>query len=120
MFAAALAAIVLGALNLWLGFGIVACALLVGGLLLGFRGLRAPLLLILGLYTVLLVLMARLEGSSRLLLGFPVATALLVYGIWPMPLLAGLLYGLVFRSKVLPEDRLNEFLASHARRKPSP
>jgi len=118
LFVAALTALALAAFNLWLGFGVAACALLVGGLILGFGGRRGPFLVLLSGYVVLLVTMARLADSPALVLGLPVSTALLVYGIWPMPLAAALYYALVFRSSVLPDDRLEKFLAEHRRRRP--
>lgn len=119
IFAVVLAALALFAAHNWLGFGMAACALLVLGLVLGFGRLRLALVLVFVAYVVLLTGMARLAGSSRLILGLPAATALLVYGIWPMPLLAALLYGVVFRSSVLPDDKLRKFLAEHGRRRPA-
>ena len=117
--AAALAALLRFPVNDWLSFGIAVCALLVLGLALGFGRVRPSLLLLFGAYVALLAAMARLADSPRLILGLPAGTALLVYGIWPMPLVAGLLYGLWFRSSVLPEDRLQKFLAEHGRRRPA-
>jgi hypothetical protein len=119
IFAVALAALVLFPLHAWLGFGIAACALLVLGLVLGFARLHPALLLVFAAYVALLAGMVWLADSSRLILGLPAATALLVYGIWPMPLLAALLYGLLFRSSVLPDDKLEKFLAEHGRRRPA-
>lgn len=115
---AAAAALVLALFNLWLGFGIAACALLVLSLALGFGRLRPVLLLLFASYVALLGGMAWLGHTPRLVLGLPAATALLVYGIWPMPLLAALYYALQFRSRVLPDDKLRHFLAEHGRRRP--
>jgi hypothetical protein len=68
-------------------------------------------------YVLLLSGMVFADATAlRLVGGLPAGTALLVYGIWPVPLLAGLLYALVFRSAVLPPDKLNKFLAEHGRR----
>jgi hypothetical protein len=44
-------------------------------------------------------------------------TALLVYGVWPLGILPSLLYAFRFRQAVLPEDRLERFLAEHSRRR---
>jgi hypothetical protein len=119
IFAVALAALALFPLHAWLGFGIAACALLVLGLALGFTRLHPALLILFAAYVGLLAGMVWFAESSRLILGLPAATALLVYGIWPMPLLAALLYGLLFRSSVLPDDKLEKFLAEHGRRRPA-
>ncbi len=113
----AAAALVLARLNLWFGFGLAACALLVLSLALGFGGLRPALVVVFVLYVVLLSGMAWLGHTSRLVLGLPAATALLVYGIWPMPLLAALYYALQFRSSILPDEKLERFLAEHGRRR---
>jgi hypothetical protein len=115
LFVAALAAITCALFNVWLGFGVATCALLVLGLALGFGRLLFGLWFLFAGYVLLLAGMVWLRDSRELILGFPAPTALLVYGIWPMPLLAGLLYGLVFRSAVLPEDKLERFLRSRDR-----
>jgi hypothetical protein len=125
LFGAALLGLALLALNSWLLFGIVACGMLVLGLALGFgaerrSGLIATLLLF--LFAGYAWLVWGMAGSDRpgdpllLIGGLPRGTALLVYGIWPIPLLAGLIYGLVFRTRVLPPDKLQQFLAEHRRR----
>lgn len=119
MFAVALVALVLFPFHAWLGFGVAVCALLVLGLVLGFTRLHPALLLLFATYVALLAGMVWLADSSGLILGLPAATALLVYGIWPMPLLAALLYGLLFRSSVLPDNKLEKFLAKHGRRRPA-
>lgn len=116
IFAAGLAALIAFFLNAWLAFGIAAAALLVLGLVLGFGGLRAALIVLFAGYVVLLGGMAWLADTPAIVLGFPAPTALLVYGIWPMPLMAGLLYALVFRTSVLPEEKLRKFLGEHGRR----
>ena len=72
------------------------------------------------LFSVLIGAMAALDdpaGEPRLWLGLPAPTALLVYGIWPLGILPSLLYALLFRNTVLPEDRLARFLATHSRHK---
>lgn len=121
IFVIALLILPLSFFNLWFAFALATSVLLVLGLALGFgshhRPIRRTLILLSAGYTLLLVAMVwadRAGGSPWLVLGFPAATALLVYGIWPMPLIAGLLYALVFRSSVLPEDKLQKFLAEHS------
>ena len=86
---------------------------------------RAPILAaIIGIflaYSALLLLLARLDnpsGEPRLILGFPAATAVLVFGIWPIGAVAGLLYGLVFHRSVLPEGKLRAFLRKFGRSEP--
>jgi len=120
IFAVTVASLLLYFLNAWLAFGLAACALLTLGLGLGFGGgrriTRALLALFAG-YSVLLGGMVWLAETPALVLGFPAPTALLVYGIWPMPLLMGLLYALVFHSSVLPEEKLKKFLAEHGSRR---
>lgn len=49
-------------------------------------------------------------GELHLLGGLPVPTALLIYGIWPLGILTGALYFLVFRKSVLPDSKLEKFL----------
>jgi hypothetical protein len=49
-------------------------------------------------------------GHLALLLGLPQATALLVYGVWPLGFLVGALYYARFSRSILPADRLEEFL----------
>ena len=116
----ALAALVRLPYHDWLSFGFATCGLLVLGLALGFGRLRPRLILLFAAYVLLLAGMARLADSPRLFLGLPVAASLLLYGIWPLPLLAALLYGLVFRSSVLPDDKLEQFLAAYGRRERRP
>lgn len=116
IFALGLAGVALFFFHSWLLFGIVGCGILVLCLALGFGAVHRTLLFLFAGYVLLLGGMAWLGHTARLVLGFPASTALLVYGIWPLPLIAGLLYALVFRSSVLPEDKLEKFLADHSRR----
>jgi hypothetical protein len=113
MFAAALVALICALRNVWWGFGAATFALLILGLALGLGRLAPSLLLLFAAYALLLAGMGWLRDSRGLILGFPLPTALLVYGIWPLPLAAGLLYGLVFRSSVLPEVKLERFLREY-------
>ncbi|MBI1356339.1 MAG: hypothetical protein GC160_18515 [Acidobacteria bacterium] len=57
------------------------------------------------------------EPSPRLFWGFPEATAVFVYLIWPLGALPALLYGLRFPREVLPEQDLTEFLARYSKRR---
>jgi hypothetical protein len=116
IFAAALVALACALGNAWWGFGVATFALLVLGLALGFGRLPLSLWLLFAAYVLLLGGMNWLSASRELILGFPAPTALLVYGIWPLPLAAGLFYGLVFRASVLPEDKLEGFLREHGKR----
>ena len=125
MLPTAAAAIILGWLNHWLLFGIAACALMALGLAVGFgpQLTRKPIpVLIVGLfvvYVVLLTVMAALDdpqGPLNLVLGFPAATAVLVYGVWPAAAAIGIVYGLTFDRTVLPPDRLDEFMRRFGRK----
>ena len=49
-------------------------------------------------------------GPLKTIGGFPAGTAMLVYGIAPLGLMLGLLYGLIFDSEILPLDKQREFL----------
>lgn len=112
-------AIVLALTNYWLLFGFAVCALMMLALAVGFGAqlrVRPIPLLILGLfiaYVILLGAMALLDnprGPINLILGFPAATAVLVYGIWPIAVAVGITYAITFKHTVLPPDRLNKFL----------
>jgi hypothetical protein len=39
-----------------------------------------------------------------------VPTALLIYGIWPLGIVTGVLYFLVFRKSILSDSKLEKFL----------
>ena len=123
--AASTAAIVLALTNHWLLFGIAVCALMVLGLAVGFGAqlIHKPIpLLIVGLFVVYVVLLAAIasrdnpQGPLELILGFPVATAVLVYGIWPVGAIIGITYAITFDRTVLPPDRLEEFLCRFGRK----
>ncbi len=120
----ALAAIALAFLNQWLLFGILTWLMMALAMAIGFgpEYRRAPILAaIIGIflaYSALLLLLAGLDdpsGEPRLILGFPAATAVLVFGIWPIGVMAGLLYGLVFQRSVLPEEKLRAFIRKFGR-----
>ncbi len=69
-------------------------------------------------FGALVLLAGRLHRPSeplRTLAGFPPGTAMLVLGIAPLGLTLGIIYGLAFKSEVLPLRRQREFLSRHGR-----
>lgn len=113
----------------WIGFGpglgvaVVAGAMLAVAVGWG-EGLRGPAAV--GLAATGLLISAVIAamffyddptGPGRQWLGLPRATALLVYGVWPLGILPGALYVLLFDRTVLPEDRLRAFLDRWGRRR---
>lgn len=82
---------------LWLG----ACLLIYSALILGMIALDDPT-----------------TAEPVLWGGFPKATALLVYGLWPLGTLPTILYGLRFKRDILPEERLQSFLQRYSRHRP--
>lgn len=82
---------------LWLG----ACLLIYAALILGMIALDDPT-----------------TAEPVLWGGFPRATALLVYGLWPLGTLPTVLYGLRFKRDILPEERLQSFLQRYSRHRP--
>ena len=58
------------------------------------------------------------DPSGQLLTigGFPAGTAMLVYGITPLGITMGILYGVVFDREILPEDKQREFLDRFAKK----
>jgi hypothetical protein len=121
---AAALGLLLGAFNYWLLFGVVVCGMLVLALAAGFVGgrraaVKAALAALFVVYALLVAAMAASDepdSALRLILGLPAGTAALLYGVWPVPLAAALLYGLVFRSTLLPPEKLERFLAEYGRR----
>ena len=122
---AAVVALGLSLINQWLWFGILVWAILFFSAAIGYgpHSRRGTILLTLTgmfvLYTGFLFGIAwTFEPGSEppLFLGLPVPTAFLVYGIWPCGVILGLLYGLEFSRSVLPEDRLQHFLAEFGRK----
>lgn len=116
----AVLALLLSLFNQWLWFGVLMWVILLLGAAIGYgpQSSRPPILAALAgmllLYCGLLLGVAwtfRPESPAVLFLGLPVPTALFVYGIWPAGTLMGLLYALEFRRSVLPEDKLQAFLA---------
>ncbi len=122
IFTFGLIALVLALFNFWVPFGLAVFGILVLTLALGFGparrgGMIRRFLIFLSLAYVLIfagmVWFDRTTEGLHLVLGLPAATAFLVYGIWIVPASTALLYGLVFRSSVLPEDKIKQFLADH-------
>ncbi len=52
----------------------------------------------------------RPDEPLRLIGGFPAGTTILVYGMPPLGISFGLLYGVAFDAEILPEDKQREFL----------
>jgi len=120
-------AIALAFLNHWLLFGILTWLMMALAMAIGFgpeyrrRAILATIIGIFLAYSALLLLLALLDKPGeelRLILGFPAATAVLVFGIWPIGMVAGLLYGLVFGQSILPEGKLQAFLRRFGRSEP--
>jgi hypothetical protein len=121
------AAIALAFLNHWLLFGILVWLMMALAMAIGFgpEYRRPPILAaIIGIflaYSALLLLLVSLDKPGEephLIWGFPAATAVLVFGIWPIGMVAGLLYGLVFSRSVLPEEKLRAFLSKFGSSEP--
>ena len=111
-------------LSYWFVFGFVSFGLLVAVLAVGFgrQGHRKRVLYTLaGVFLIYSVLLAAIvwayqsEGEPILLLGFPLSTALLVYGIWPAGFIPGILYLLIFETSVLRREKLQKFMAEFGR-----
>jgi len=100
--------------------GMASVALIVVLCLLGLRSPGRPSKLTLAAvlafgigFCCLLALQFRLHdpaGPLKTIGGFPAGTAMLVYGIAPLGLMLGLLYGLIFDREILPLDKQREFL----------
>lgn len=123
--ASALVALPLALANRWFWFGIIVWLMLLLGIALGYgphcrrKTILAALSGMLLLYSAFLLGIARTyhpENEIELFLGLPVPAAFLVYGIWPCGLLLGVLYALEFPHSVLPEDKLQKFLAEFGRK----
>ena len=121
-------ALVFGLLGLWQWFGFVLWPLLFLCAALGHgrhasRGPIRTALYVMAAVNLLLfaaiLLTDRTTGDPVLILGTPVSTAFLIYGLWPMGNLIGVLYFVVFERSVLPPEKLDRFLADFARRDPA-
>lgn len=122
---AALFALPLALANHWLWFGILVWVILLLAVAIGYgpacrrKGVLATLTFAFLFYTGCLLGIAltyRPGAELALFLGLPVPTAFLIYGIWPFGAVLGLLYALVFPSSVLPQDKLDQFLAEFGRK----
>lgn len=115
-----LATLVAGLTGYAQAFGFGSVILIV---LLSFMGLRAPgrpgrrvyghLIAFGAIFIGLLALAFHLHdptGPLRTFGGFPVGTAVLVYGISSIGLTMGVVYALIFDRKVLPVEKQREFL----------
>ena len=56
------------------------------------------------------------HGPLRTIGGFPAGTAMLVYGITPLGVTMGIVYGLIFDREILPRDKQHEFVERFARK----
>ena len=117
--------VVLGLLGWWQWFGVVLwlviilCAALGYGRGAGRGPIRSALFVMLAVNLLLflaILLTDRTAGDPVLVLGTPVSTAFLIYGIWPMGNLLGVLYFAVFERSVLPPEKIERFLAEFGRR----
>ena len=122
----AVLALALGMTGAWLPFGVVVWAMLMTAAAVGFaniaQGPRIALalcgiFLLLGGFTVWAAFLHRPDAPLETWGGFPLGTAVLVYGIWPFAALTGLLYVVEFERSVLPEERLRRFQEKFSRRK---
>ena len=122
---AAAAALLLSLANQWLLFGVLVWLILVLGAASGYgpwsrrSSILATLTGVFLLYTGFLLGIAwtyRPDQELVLFFGVPAPTAFLIYGIWPCGAILGLLYALEFRRSVLPEDKLDQFLAKFGRK----
>ena len=110
--------LILALLNLWLVFAITTSLLMVTLLALAYsphrQAPRAALASLFFTYLILFVAIAATDRSSgplSLVLSLPKSTSFLIYGIWPLGFLFGVLYFLRFRKTVLPQERLDKFLS---------
>ena len=117
---ASLAALAAGLAGQALALGMLAVALIV---LLCVIGLRVPqrtsrstvltLIAYGAAFCSLLAISSRLHdpaGPLTTIGGFPAGTAMLIYGIAPLGITLGVLYGLTFDSEILPLEKQREFL----------
>ena len=124
--AASLAAVAAGLAGYALAMGILAVVVIV---LLCAIGLRTPRrtskLTVLALIAYGAAFCSLLAFSSRLhdpagplttIGGFPAGTAMLIYGIAPLGITLGVLYGLTFDSEILPLEKQREFLKRFSRK----
>ena len=100
-------------------FGLSTGAFAVLSLVLAYgREARHPAIVI-GLAIFFALYLALMIGINRtfdptasldLFGGLPLPTALLIYGLWPLGIVIGVLYFLVFRKSILSNPKLEKFL----------
>ena len=107
----------------WFGVGTLLLIFLCAALGFGGSAARREVLpALLAMFAAGVVLMVailltdRTDSSPDLVLGVPVATAFLIYGIWPLGVFIGVLYFRVFDRLVLPSWKLDKFLSEFGRR----
>lgn len=119
-----LVALFFSCIEYWLLFGFVLIALNVLALSVGLgrQSRRKPVLYVLvSLFFIYSALLAAITwsyqsgGEPTLLLGFPVSTAFLVYGIWPAGFTPAILYLVIFETSVLRREKLQKFIAEFGR-----
>ena len=112
----------LGLLGSWAWFGFLTWPLIYLCAAIGFgdeAGRKAiwPALVIMPVAGALLLgailLTEQSEGEPGLILGVPLATAFLIYGIWPLGIFLGVLYFKAFDRYVLPRRKLDAFLSEY-------
>lgn len=117
--------LVFGFAGWWRVFGIATWPLIYLCAAVGFGGSAArkavwPALLAMLAASVALLaailLTEQTSGLPDLVLGTPLATAFLIYGIWPLGMFIGVLYFRVFDRHVLPRRKLDAFLQEFGRR----
>ncbi len=102
-------------------FGVASWAILTLLVTAGFGGFGAPkrvLVWALGLFVLFSSLLLWIfaldapQADLQLWWGLPRATAVLIYGIWPLGVLPGVLYAIEFSREVLPDEKLRAFRAA--------
>lgn len=124
--AASLAAVAAGLAGHALAVGMLAVALIVLLCMIGLRTSRRTskwtiltLIAYGAAFCSLLALSFRLHdpaGPLTTIGGFPAGTAMLIYGIAPLGITLGVLYGLTFDSEILPLEKQREFLKRFSRK----
>lgn len=120
-----LGTLVLGLLGYAQAFGVAAVASLILPLGFGWRkgGMARRMAVYLALFAIVLsALVLALFVFDRpdaaepaIWLGYPRATAVFVYGVWPIGTLPAIIYGLYFRRAVLDEADLDAFLKRYSK-----
>ena len=115
--------VVLAMLNLWVWFGMGTWLIITLALALGFGHasragfLRRALLVVFlgfcGLFWT--IVLGHDPASETLVLGFPIGTAVLVYGIWPFGMIGAVLYALAYDRWVIPAGKLDQFVREFCR-----